>query len=293
MKWKSLPYSILKNHRLGVQIRLKRTELNFELYHLLKQISDKSRLSWTRDLEKCMTLLIKGKPLSHILQNHPFLQTNLRIYPKVLVPRNETEDYLSCLIKKIILNRKLLPNTLRILDLCSGSGCIAIALASNITKIEVFAVDKSLRCCLNVISNAILNKDKITSMGSSIKIKRADLFSNMDFLPKFDVIISNPPYIPLMRKNKVEKNVLRYENRSALFPYRNYYNGLLFHSKILEKSQKLLDLGPNLNILPKILMEFDGRYQIKNLKYIAKSNGFNNIKFRNDFQSIPRSAWIY
>lgn len=273
---------------------LKKPELNFELYHLLKQFSIKFRFSWNRDLEKISSLLIEEKPLSYVLQNHQFLKTNLQIHPKVLVPRNETEDYVSFLIKKILFNRNKLPSTLRILDLCTGSGCIAVALASNIPKTEVFAVDKSLRCCLNTQSNAILNKDMIKSLGSRIKIHRADLFNRKNnFLPKFDIIVSNPPYIPLTKKIKVANNVLRYENRAALFPCRSHHNGLLFHSEILKIYKKHLNLGSDQNILPKMVLEFDGKYQIKNLKFFSKFNGFNCIKFRKDFQGIPRSAWIY
>lgn len=294
MKLKCLPYKILKLNRINIGFRLPEPESNFEVYHLLKFLNKDVRISWRRGVSKLSSLLISEKPLSYILNSHPFLNTNLLIQNKVLIPRNETEQYVSDIIKRIQSERLNSNKKLRILDICSGSGCIAIALACNLRNVEVTAVDKYLQCCRNIKSNVERNRRLLESSGSTVSLKRGNVLdSNFYLSQKFDLIISNPPYISPSQKYKVDRNVLKYESHSALFSNNSYQNGIYFHSRIIHISDMFLNPMRQLARAPKIIMEFDGKHQVKPLSKKLKKSGFNKFKFKNDYQNIPRSVWIY
>lgn len=296
MQSKLIPYRIVKLHRIYRNFTFNRPEINFEILHLFKHI-DKSnyRPSWRRSLSSTCSLLIKDKPLSHILNQHFFLTCSLYIYPKILVPRNETEEYLYNLINIIKKNRCGPQSQLKILDLCSGSGCIAVALASNLENVSVTAVDNSLKSCRNIILNKIINTKHIKNMNSSIIVERYDVFSD-DSLTKFkdyDLIISNPPYIPSNMSDKVHQNVKKFESRCALFPYTCAESGVIFHKQILQMSDSFCKHSINASKIPKIVLEIDGAHQIKSLIALMKRFGFYCFKFFNDSNSNVRSLWIY
>lgn len=275
---------------------LKKSEMNFEMYHLMKHLKKDDRISWKNALNKIHMLAIRDVPLSYITKYHPFLNTELSILPRVLIPRNETEDYAMKLVAHIKSFRSENSEPIQILDLCTGSGCIAIALASNIKQVEVTAIDKSRKCFINTKINIDRNSSTMESLDSKVNIKRADLFGE-DFKleQKYDLIISNPPYIPRNQINKVDKNVLKFENHDALFPSTCIRNGTNFHSRILYLSQFLLrkDFVQSQHSLPKIVLEIDGKHQIEPLKRVLKSLNFQKYEFRNDMRNIPRSLWIY
>lgn len=253
------------------------------------------RLSWHRSTNAIKSLLIDGKPLSYIIQKHTFLNCSLKINPGVLVPRNETEEYVHSLIKKIRTFGSDRADKFRILDLCTGSGCIALALGCNLRNVEIIALDKSYKCVSNSKSNMERNVDILKSNNSEINFQRFDILNDKNFgiNQKFDLIISNPPYIQPIKKFKVDKNVLKFESHSALFPHRNLFNGLFLHSKILDLSKKLLKSTSICSEIPRIVLEFDGKYQIQMFKMLLKKAGFCNFKIKKDFRNIHRSLWIY
>lgn len=290
---RSISYRLLKYNRIGINFNFKRPDTNFALYHLLKHVSSSKRESWKRNLTTVEQLIHDDKPLSHVIGSHPFFNTTLKLYPKVLVPRNETEDYVHKLIHIIKKYRSDESKNIRILDLCSGSGCIAIALACNLNNADVRAIDKSRKCCLNIRTNIARNLHLLSQTNSKVTVRRADVFAkNFNLEHKFDIIISNPPYIPSNFKEKVDKNVRKYESHDALFPRSCTRNGTCFHEKIIALSKKLL--GKNLNRnMPRIVMEFDGKHQVPSLRKILNFSGIMSFKFRNDLRNVPRSIWIY
>lgn len=298
MKSKSLPYRILKYNRLGIKMRFKNPEFNFELHHLMKYLKNNKCVSWKMALNNLKMLAYDDFPLSYIIKTHPFLNTNLYIASKVLIPRNETEDYVAELIDQIksLQSKNVTAEPFKILDLCTGSGCISLALACNLERVEVTAVDKLIRCCMNARTNINRNMHMIKAMQSQVNVMQGDLFSEVFKLDqKFDLIISNPPYIPRNKIKKVDSNVLNYESHAALFPTTCIRNGTHFQSRILNISQTLLRKNSPYTDgdFPKIILEIDGKDQINPLKRILKSLYLKKFYFRNDLRNIPRSLWIY
>ena len=297
MKSKLLAYQILKYHRLGLKIKFKNPEFSFELHHMMNYLKNINAISWRMALDNLKILVYDGLPLSYITKTHPFLNTNLCISPKVLIPRNETEDYIMELITKIkkLQSMKVIKEPIKVLDLCTGSGCISLALACNIEEIEVTAVDKLVKCCINVKTNLNRNIDMIKSMRSSVNVIRRDLFGDFNLNQKFDLIIANPPYIPRNKIQKVDSSVLKFESHTSLFPATCVRNGIHFHTRILNISKTLLKKTDSHleTYLPKIVLEIDGKDQIGPLKRLLKSFHCKKFWFRKDMINIPRSLWIY
>lgn len=285
---------MLKFNLLGSNMRHCYSPTNFEIFHLFKYISQKRRRSWRSDLNLIRSLLVLERPLSYILPTHNFLNSSLKILPGILIPRNETEEYVSHLIKKLNEFRAYSSKKLRILDLCTGSGCIAIALACNVSNVDILALDSSKKSILNTSINIERNIERIGNLGSSVTTYRIDLLKDdLRLDHKYDIIISNPPYIPVFNRKKVDRNVLKFESKKSLFPPSIRYKGLLFHHTILNLSQKCLNYSCSSKKIPKVLLEFDGTYQVSEILRMAKASGFRHVYFRKDFQNKPRSIWIY
>lgn len=280
---------------MKVNINLNNPASNFELYHLMRDKSFNQRLSWNNGVKLVRFLLLEGRPLSYILRNHFFLKSNLDINPGILVPRNETEEYIHFLIKKLSATITNGNEKFKILDLCSGSGCIALALGCSLRNVEITSIDKSYQCFLNMSQNLKLNTNILKNNNSEIYLKHVDIMSHTDLTnnEKFDLIISNPPYIQPIKKNKVEPNVLKFESHSALFPRTNSLKGLLFHLKILDLSKKILKPVDKNYEIPRIILEFDGKYQILTLRKMLQKFGYNDFIFKKDFSNNPRSLWVY
>lgn len=139
--------------------------------------------------------------MAYLIGFQPFFGLNLKVNPDVLVPRPETE----LMVEKALALP--LPNYPRILDLGTGSGCIALALAKNLPKAKVLAVDISSQALRIAKENARLNNIK------NVRFKKSDLFSKVN--GKFDLIISNPPYVSEKDMKKLPKEV-QFEPKKAL-----------------------------------------------------------------------------
>jgi len=293
MQSKRVIFQILKSNLLGLKIHHRPVE-TFEIFQLLKFISKKNRRSWRTDSNQVYSLLKLEKPLSYILPSSSFLKSTLKILPGVLIPRNETEEYVSRLIDRINNFRIESSKKLQILDLCTGSGCIGIALACNLRNVELTAIDNSRKSIINTLINIQGNIAQIEFMESSVVARRTDVLKP-DFIidQPFDIIISNPPYISIVNRRNVDRNVLKFENETSLFPPSIRNNGLLFHSKIFAFAKSNLKSNCLSEHVPRIVLEFDGRHQVKDILSIAKNYGFQRIKIHKDFRDCPRSAWIY
>lgn len=289
-----LSFAILKAHRLGINVCLKDSANNFEKMHYLNYVNEKRMLSWSKNAEHLTELIKRNRPLSQIIKTHPFLNCSIKVTNGLLVPRPETEEFVHFLIQKILNHRKNSFNTLRILDIGSGTGCIAIGLAANLENVHVTAIDidpLAYSCTKNNVSH---NQGLIYSNKSEVSVIHANIFDDTKLkeFDKFDMIISNPPYIPTWKRKTVEKSVLLYECRNALFPCTNIHNGLLFHKRILKLSQELLLNRPSTE-LPKIVLEFDGAYQIPSFKKLLQDFSFDRFYFRRDPFNRFRTLWIH
>ena len=234
----------------------------FDIYlHLEKELSKTQYIS----ISEIATRRKKHEPLQYILGETEFYGYKFKVSNSVLIPRPETE----LLVEKIIHEEK---NINSILDIGTGSGAIAIALSKNMNKIRIDAVDLLGSVLKIAQQNADLNNVEINFFQS-------DIYENIT--DKYDLIISNPPYISQAEYELLPKEIKEYEPKSAL---QAENNGLYFYEKILQNAKEYLtDSG-------KIYFEI-GYDQAEKITKIAKKNGFSNIqvfKDLNDFDRIMR-----
>lgn len=151
--------------------------------------------------------LLNYKPIQYILGKTEFYGLPLIVNSDVLIPRPETEELVEMVIKENRLTKKL-----RILDIGTGSGCIAIALKKNLPASEVFAIEISPAALHTAKRNASLNHVEIQFILQDFLNQ-----DNQNRYGSFDIIVSNPPYVRNSEKNLMKKNVLNYEPAIALF----------------------------------------------------------------------------
>ncbi len=172
-------------------------------------------------VQRTLKELLLHKPVQYVLGEAWFYHMKLKVNEHVLIPRPETEE----LVEQLIKDRKSKLTDPAILDIGTGSGCIPIAIKKNLPASIVTAID---------ISHAALElaKENAAMHNAYISFKQLDFLdeSTWNSLPAFDIIISNPPYIPLNEKEKMEKHVTDFEPHVALFVPDN--SPLLFYEKI-------------------------------------------------------------
>ena len=210
---------------------------------------------------------IGGYPLQYILGQREFFGLTFYVGEGVLIPRQDTEKLVEC-----VLNSACLYPSPRIIDLCSGSGCIAISLKSNISDADVTAVEISENALKYLYKNDALNH-------TNIKICEGSVIDNVfcNKFAKYDIIVSNPPYLTLEDMNNLQKEV-GYEPELSLF---GGNDGLLFYSSITSLWRH--HLSDNGMIFYEI-----GIGQETDVANILSSNGFTDIKFYTDLNSIVR-----
>lgn len=179
--------------------------------------------------------LLTHEPVQYVLNETWFCGLRFFVDKNVLIPRPETEE----LVEWVISNCKFPVDELRILDIGTGSGCIAIALKRRIRKAEVWACD---------ISPGALSvaKKNAETLGAEINFLELDFLDKTQWeqLPAFDIIVSNPPYVPVKDQNSMQKNLLDYEPHTALFVPDN--DPLLFYKDIAEFGKSHLKPSGNI-----------------------------------------------
>lgn len=201
--------------------------LNYSKTDLLGEKEKEIRPGQKDQLWNAVEELKKNKPIQYILGETLFYNLHFSVNPSVLIPRPETEE----LVQSIIQNNS--KSNSKILDIGTGSGCIAIALAKYIPDSEVFAVDISEEVLKLASTNAVKNE-------VIVNFKEMDILSvGGNDLPLFDIIVSNPPYIPLHEKDNLPDNVKLFEPSVALFVENK--NPLHFYEAIISFSSKQLN----------------------------------------------------
>lgn len=209
------------------------------------------------------------KPLQYILNKAVFLNETYFVDENVLIPRPETELL-------VLEATKHLNSKTKILEIGTGSGCIAISLAKILKNNNITTCDISQ----NALKVAQINA-KAIAPEYTIKFINSDLFSNIN--EKFDAIISNPPYISEELKKEMQPEVLNYEPHTALFAKNE---GMLIYEKIIEQAPKFLNVGG--------LIAFEaGINQANKIKNLLETNGFTKVIIITDLSSIDRIvlAW--
>lgn len=170
-------------------------------------------------LQTALERLKKSEPIQYVLGKTEFFGIEFKVDKNVLIPRPETEELVQWIIEE---NQH---DKLKVLDIGTGSGCIAVSLAKNMPEAEVYAVDISEKALEVARENAMANKVEVD-------FKLMDILNPDKWEGSLDVIVSNPPYVRLLEKEQMAPNVLEYEPHTALFVADE--DALLFYRKILE-----------------------------------------------------------
>ena len=207
--------------RLLLQYILKKPRQYLIIYDN-QEIGKKEQWEYFVNIEK----LAKGVPLQHITNHQEFMKMDFYVNENVLIPRPDTE----ILVEEVIKIAQKMKNP-KILDLCTGSGAIAVSISKNVPDAEIYGIDISQKA-LDVA------KKNAKELGAKVKFIKSNLFNKIEQM-KFDIIVSNPPYIKKSEINNLSQEVQK-EPNIALDGGKD---GLDFYRKITEQAIDFLKLG--------------------------------------------------
>lgn len=220
------------------------------------------------EIDKIIPRLLNFEPIQYITGETRFHGLELNVKPGVLIPRQETSELVD-----LIVDENSGRDDLSVLDLCTGSGAIAVALARYLPFSKVYAVDFS--------KDAIeVAEGNIKKLKVNVNLLEADIFSDSfltslsgDSKNAYDIIVSNPPYVMDKEALTMEKNVLDYEPHEAIFVRDD--NPLVFYSRIADIALKSLKLNG------KLYFEINPLTSLE-LQNLLKAKGFADITVRKD-----------
>jgi release factor glutamine methyltransferase len=257
------------------------TDINKEIKWLLKEkYFNKPNKKFLKDIER----LKKGEPLDYVIGFTNFLGCKIDLSKKPLIPRPETEFWTEKAIKDILMFCRISEcNSVKVLDVFSGSGCIGLAIFKNVKNAEVVFADNDKNCIFQIKKNIKLNIPLIRANKGYEKrrksvVVKSNVFDNVK--GKFDYIFANPPYVSEKNKEKVQKSVLKYEPHNALFAGKD---GFLYIKKFLKQARSHLNLGG------KIFMEFSPE-QKKEIEKMIKEFDYKTFKFYKD--QYGKYRWV-
>ena len=232
-------------------------------------ISEKSILLNVEDQNRLQTIIQRinqHEPVQYILEEAYFFGRKFKVTPAVLIPRPETE-----LLVEEAMNESnpLTPGT--IVDIGTGSGCIAVTLAKELPGKRIVGIDVSKDALLVANENAL-------ELKASVEFLLINVLNDFPF-QKVEMIVSNPPYVAVSEKSTIKRNVLEYEPHLALFVAD--HDPLLFYKVIAQKGYPAL--MPN----GKLLVEINERYG-NEVADIFRTAGYRNIRIIKDFQNKDR-----
>lgn len=218
-------------------------------------------------VEEIVERLKKKEPIQYITGECEFFSLPFSVSSDVLIPRPETEELVELIIQNSEKNRAL-----NILDIGTGSGAIAVALAANLPKAQVEAWDVSPRALGMAHENAERN-------GVDISFSLLDIFEEIPLDQKYDIIVSNPPYVLESEKEEMDKNVLDYEPHLALFVPND--KALIFYNRIAEIAKEILK--PNATLYFEI-----NRAKGDETKEMLIAKGFTDVEVYKDLSQNDR-----
>lgn len=255
----------IESQRLNIELLLCKV-LKCERLYLYTNFDKPLSEQELAELRECVKRRATGEPLQYIIGSVEFHKLNFIVNPSVLIPRPETEQ-----LVEIILSHNEGKKNLRILEIGTGSGCIAISLAKFLPDSEVYALDISQDALKLAKENATLNDTK------NVFLKKMDILNEIP-QKKYDIIVSNPPYIPLLEYKDLEKELF-FEPEIALT---DKSDGLGFY-------KRFADVFP-------MMLNSDGRFYLEMGETTHQSIGniFSNQKYNlnlvNDFRQTKRFA---
>jgi len=299
---------IVKNYRIDFTQQLSaiypKTEIDSFFFILMDEYLHLKRIDITLNpdfeidntnisiLNTALKRLKNEEPIQYILGNTEFYGYPFLVDKNTLIPRPETEELVEWILDETAKSQKGKElNSLRILDIGTGTGCIAISLAKNLPTAAIFAIDISADALKIAKKNATLNNVEITFLQADIlktdsldalanKMKQFN-FGNQIISSEtnptkkinFDIIISNPPYVRELEKVEIHHNVLQNEPHLALFV--SDENPLIFYDKIADLAKKHLTKNGTL------FFEIN-QYLGNETSKMLKEKGFKNIELRKD-----------
>ena len=209
-------------------------------------------------------------PVQYLLGTTHFYGLEFEVHKNVLIPRPETEELVDWIIQSLKVESR--NQKIKILDIGTGSGCIAISLAKNLPNAEVFALDVSNKALATAQKNAELNQVQVQFICQSI-------LETEDLGQQFDVIVSNPPYVRHLEKQEIKKNVLDNEPHLALFVADD--DALIFYRKIAQLAVK------NLSQTGQLYFEIN-QYLGQEMLSLLQEMDFKNSELRQDIYGNDR-----
>ncbi len=223
----------------------------------------------------------KRVPLQHITNRQNFFGYDFYVDSNVLIPRQDTEVLIEKILEVIEANFNVeISSDISILDMCTGSGCIAITIYKELIKrgfnIDATAVDLSKEA-LAVTEKNVENLVGIKALNNTFHIIESDMFSNINNNRSYDIIVSNPPYIPTRDIEKLEPEVRDYDPIMALD---GDTDGLRFYRSIIEESSNYLKNG---------FIAFEIGYdQGDDVKSLLEEKGYKDIHIYKDLGGLDR-----
>jgi len=250
-------------------------------------LEEKYRHKPTEKFYKDVARLKAGEPVDYVIGFTEFLGCKIDLSKKTLIPRKDTEFWVEEVIKDILTFLRMSEfgkdKKIRVLDIFSGSGCIGVSVLKKIKNADVVFADKDNNCIEQIKINLKLNTSLIRAnkrIGGEERhsVIKSDIFSKVR--GKFDFIFANPPYVAIKKINNIQKSVLKYEPKIALF---GGSDGLYYIKIFLSKAKNRLNPGG------KIFMEFSPEQKTAIEKIILK-NRYKNFEFKKDQNN--RWRWV-
>ncbi|MEP0265635.1 peptide chain release factor N(5)-glutamine methyltransferase [Dokdonia sp.] len=236
--------------------------LNYSRTDIVLNLEEVLSKEQVQDFQDTLHRLERQEPIQYILGSTEFYELPFDVTPDTLIPRLETEE----LVAWIIEDCKSRVNNFQLIDIGTGSGCIAISLAKHLITARVTAYDISQGAIAVAKKNAFQND-------VNVLFKEVNILEISKLAPTFDVIVSNPPYVRELEKEEMNPNVLDNEPHTALFV--SDTDPLIFYRKIGELAFDNLSIGGSL------FFEIN-QYLSKETKQLLQKIGFTDVIVRKD-----------
>lgn len=224
-------------------------------------------------------IILRHKPLAYILRYVPFNDLKILVEQPILIPRPETEEWTSQLVEKLA---PLATQKLTILDIGTGTGCVALTLAKHLPESIVYASDISVEALKLAQKNA--SENRITN----VKFLHSDVFDQIPADKKFDLIVANPPYISDEEWNELDPAVTEWEDKKALVAHQQ---GLEIIEKIVAGAHAFLTENKELERqgVANLIIEI-GHRQGAAVQRLLQDHGYSNITIVKDMEGKDRTA---
>lgn len=236
--------------------------------------------SQQQQIEKWITMLVHDHyPLQYILETVPFGNITIHVQEPVLIPRPETEEWVYNVLYSL---REYKDKPLRILDMCTGSGCIALAVAEYFRNAHVDAVD------LYTEPLELTQKNILFNNLDNVSVIQSDLFENLQG-KTYDLIFSNPPYIDESVWQTLSPTVKEWEDKRALVADNK---GLALYEQMIAQLPQFLTKNSIIQNAPRVYLEI-GYDQGEKVKVLLEEAKFKNVDIHQDFAGHNRMVSAY